>query len=321
MYVYIEMLTGLCQESITVPKKFQNAVVYVLQCIDNYYYIGSTINNPRFRLNNHKKDSIQFPDRLVYKHINEIGWDNVQLQVVETYPCDTKEELRLKEDEMIKCSLNDEYCLNYQRASVSAEERKENIANYYLTHRDQILQQHKQYLEANKEKVDAYQSAYRKENAEDRREYSRQYAEDHPEHVKAKKKEYYESHKTEIIEKQKAYVEANREEVQRRKSEWASNNRDAMIASRKLYAEKNREVIQERGKEYYEQNKDSIKEKFKAYREANKDKMKEYAAAYRVQNRDTLSESHTCECGGKYTANHAKIHMESKRHIRYINTN
>ena len=66
-------------------KNFPNAVLYVLQCIDNYYYIGSTINHPRYRLNNHKKDSVNFPDRCVYKHINEIGWENVKLQVVEAF--------------------------------------------------------------------------------------------------------------------------------------------------------------------------------------------------------------------------------------------
>jgi len=312
--------TVISQNASIVPRTFQNAVVYVLQCIDNYYYIGSTINNPRFRLNNHKKDSIKFPDRNVYKHINEIGWDNVLLQIVEKYPCNTREELRLKEDEFIKESIDDMYCLNHQRAVISKEERKENVANYYLTHRAQILQQHKQYLEANKEKVDAYQAAYRKENAEERCEYSRQYAAEHSEQVKARKKEYYESHKSEIIEKQKQYVEANKDLVQIRKKEWAEKNAEKIAEGRKLYAEKNKEIIQERGKEYYEQNKDIIKEKFKVYREANKDKMKEYAAAYRAQNRNTLSESHICECGGKYTVNHQKIHMESKRHMKFIDT-
>ena len=48
---------GTPAEVTVAPKKYQSAVIYVLQCIDNYYYIGSTINHPRFRLNNHKNDS------------------------------------------------------------------------------------------------------------------------------------------------------------------------------------------------------------------------------------------------------------------------
>lgn len=305
-------------EPVTAQKNFPNAVVYVLQCFDNYYYIGSTINHPRYRLSNHKQDSIKYPDRCVYKHINEIGWDHVQLQIVEAYPCDTKDELKVKEDEMIKDSLHDEYCLNYIRASVSKEERKENVANYYLTHRQQIIEQHKGYLQANKERVDAYHANYRKENAEERAAYSKQYAAEHPEEVRATRKAYYEENKAVILQKQKEYAQANKEQVQLRQRNWEAKNKDKRVAAVKKYAEENNELIQARGKEYYEKNKDVIQEKFKVYRKAHKDKMKEYGAAYRAQNSAKLSESHTCECGGKYTANHEKIHMESKRHKKFI---
>jgi hypothetical protein len=314
----MEHSSETCHESAAAAKRFPRAVVYVLQCIDNYYYIGSTINDTRFRLNNHKKDSKKFPDRQLYKHINEIGWDNVELQIVEAYPCDTKEELKVKEDEMIKCSLQDEYCLNHIRAAVSTEERKEAVANYYLANREQIIRQHREYLEANKEAVDAYHAAYREKNAEKRREYSRQYAAEHQEEVKAARAAHYEAHKEEVTEKQKAYVEANKEAVQARKKEWAEKNKEKIAGARKRYAEESKEVIQERGKKYYEANKEAIKEKFKEYREANKEKLKEYGAAYRSKNGARLSESHTCDCGGKYTTNHEKIHMASKRHMKFI---
>lgn len=311
----------LAQTPAEIPKKFPSAVVYVLQCIDNYYYIGSTINHPRYRLNNHKKDSITFPDRNVYAHINTIGWENVKLQIVQQYPCDTKEELHQLEDEYIKESLGDMYCLNHIRACVSDKERRENVANYYLANREKIIEQHREYLEANKERVDAYHANYRIEHAAERAAYSRQYSAEHTDEVKARKREYYEEHKEEIIEKQKAYVEANKDDVERRKKEWAEKNKDHIAEKRKKYAEENKEVIQERGKEYYEKNKDAIKEKFKVYREANKDKMKEYLKKYREQNSEKLSESHKCDCGGKYTKNHADVHNASKRHLKFLETN
>jgi hypothetical protein len=305
------------QNDIVVPKNFPGAVVYVLQCIDNYYYIGSTVNHPRYRLNNHKKDSIKFPERFVYDHILKIGWPNVQLQVIEEYPCYTRKELYLKEDEYIKESIQDPYCLNHNRALLSAEEHKENMANYYLTHRAQILEQHKGYLQANKEKVDAYQAQYRKDNAEDRRDYSRKYAAEHPEQVAATRKAYYNANKIDIIEKQKAYNEENREHIQARKKVWAENNARKLIACRNKYVEENKEAIQARGKEYYEKNKDALKEKFKVYREANKETAKEYSKKYREQHRDKLTESHICECGGKYSWTHEDRHKSSKRHIKF----
>lgn len=317
----METSTTVATNPVTTAKHYPNAVVYVLQCIDNYYYIGSTINHPRYRLNNHKKDSVTFPDRCVYKHINEIGWENVRLDIVEEYPCNTREELHQKEDECIKESLHDMYCLNYKRAAVSKEEHKENMTNYYLANRKQIIEQHREYLQANKDKVDAYQANYRKENAEERREYSKQYVEEHREEVRAQRKAHYEENKAEIIEKQKAYAEANKAQVQARKKEWAEKNKEVIAEKRKKYAEENKEAIQERGKEYYEKNKEVIQEKFKVYREENKDKMKEYMKAYRDKHRGELSESHTCECGGKYTKNHEDVHKASKRHVKFYATN
>jgi hypothetical protein len=305
-------------ESPSDPKQFPRAVVYVLQCIDNYYYIGSTVNDPRYRLNNHKQDSVKFPERPIYTHINSIGWDNVLLEVVEEFPCNTREELYEKEDELVKQSLQDTYCLNHIRAFVSKEERKANVQNYYLTHRQEIIDQHKVYLEANKDKVDAYHAAYRLENAEKRREYSAKYVAEHPEEVKAARHAHYEANKEEITQKNKAYVEANKELVKQRKKAWAEKNKEKLADAHKVYAEQNKEAIQKRGKEYYEKNKEVIQEKNKAYYEANKEGSAAYGKEYREKNKAKLSESHACDCGGKYTLNHRDIHNASKRHTKFL---
>lgn len=303
--------------SSTTAKKYPTAVIYVLQCVDNYYYIGSTINDPRYRFSNHKKDSEKYPHRAVYEHINAIGWPNVQLQVVEAFPCDTKEELYRLEDEYVKESLADPYCLNHNRAHITAEEHKENCANYYIAHREQIKERAAQYAQANKEKVDAYQAAYRQANAEERSAYSRQYAADHPEQVKATRKAYYEANKEECTAKQKAYVEANKEDVAQRKRDWVAKNKEAIAEKHRAYVEENKEKIQERGKAYYEANKEAILEKNRAYQAANKDALKARQKAY-LANRAKLTESHTCDCGGKYTAHHEKRHRESKRHVAFL---
>lgn len=320
MTKYMESPVASPSESGADLKKFPNAVVYVLQCIDNYYYIGSTINDPRYRLNNHKQDSVKFPERPIYTHINTIGWDNVQLEVVEEFPCNTREELYQREDEIVKQSLVDTYCLNHIRAFVSKDERKANVKNYYLTHRQQIIEQHKAYLEANKDKVDAYQAMYRLENAEKRREYSTMYAAEHPEEVKAARHAHYEANKEEIIQKNKAYAEANKELVKQRKKAWAEKNKEKLADAHKVYAEQNKDAIQKRGKEYYEKNKEVIQEKNKAYYEANKEERSAKDKAYREKNRAKLSESHACDCGGKYTLNHREIHNASKRHTKFLAT-
>ena len=280
-----------------------NGQIYKLVCDDGHYYIGSTKSELKYRLYHHKQHSLLWPDRKVYEHILRCGWNTVKIECVEEVTCASRDELRKKENEYIKNSLSDPLCLNIKKAHLTKEE---------------LLQQQKEYLQANKDKVDAYHANYRIENAAERAEYSRQYAAENPEAVKATKKAYYEEHKEEIVEKQKAYVEANKDVVKLRKKEWAEKNKEHVVEMRKKYAEENKEVIQERGKEYYEKNKDIIKEKLKAYREENKLKAKEYMKTYREQNREKLSESHTCDCGGKYTKNHEDVHKSSKGHLKFL---
>jgi hypothetical protein len=276
--------------------------VYKLLCDDGHYYIGSTKTDIKYRLYHHKQHSMLWPDRKVYKHILECGWDTVKIECIEEVKCNNREELVKKENEYIKKSLSDPLCLNINKSHLTKEE---------------LLQQQKEYLQTNKEKVDAYQAQYRKDNTESRREYSQQYAAEHPEQVAAARKAYYEANKTEVLEKQKAYVEENKDHIQARKKEWAENNKERVEASRQKYIEENKEAIQARGKEYYEKNKEALKEKFKVYREANRETSKDYSKQYREQNRAKLTESHTCDCGGKYSWTHEERHKSSKRHMKF----
>jgi hypothetical protein len=277
--------------------------IYKLLCEDAHYYIGSTKTELKYRLYHHKQHSILWPERKVYAHILSCGWEKVSIVQVEEVVCKSRDDLLERENQHIKQSLSDPLCLNINKAKLTKEE---------------LLQQQKEYLEANKNKVDAYHANYRKENAERRRQYSAMYAAEHPDQVKAKRKAHYEANKKEVIEKQKIYVEANKEAVRQQQTAWAEKNQEKISHARKAYAKENKEVIQQRGKEYYQANKDAIQEKLKVYREANKEAGKAYAKAYREKNQNKLTESHTCDCGGKYTVNHEKIHLASKRHIRFM---
>jgi predicted GIY-YIG superfamily endonuclease len=113
---------------------YKNGKLYKLQCDDGYYYIGSTCDELRYRLNGHKKDSRKHSTPL-YQHINEIGWDRVRIVLIEECPCENKQQLVRKEDEMIQLNLMNDLCLNTRRA---VGDRKQLLREYYLTHKDQI---------------------------------------------------------------------------------------------------------------------------------------------------------------------------------------
>jgi group I intron endonuclease len=80
--------------------KYANGKIYKLvNTVDNEVYVGSTYNTLACRLSNHKYHAKRPYDksRLVYKHLNTIGWQNVQIELIETYPCNDRQELEIRE--------------------------------------------------------------------------------------------------------------------------------------------------------------------------------------------------------------------------------
>ena len=263
---------------------YTKAKIYRLLCDDGHYYVGSTTNTLDGRLSNHKQTAKTEPSRLVYKHINTIGWDHVKMELIEDFPCNSKEELTKQEDFYIKELKSDELCLNFIRSNVPYEERKTLIKEYYETHKENIIEQHKDYIEQNKEKADQYQADYRLINAEKRREYSKNYAKEHPEANLEYMKNYYEENKDKIKETNKKYVEANKELVAERKRIWS---------------EKRKETIREQ-------------------REETKEERLKVKAQHKLEKKANDEQVIMCECGGSYQPYRKSRHDSSKKHQKFI---
>ena len=78
--------------------------------VDNHKYIGSTCQALSKRLCDHRSKARTKRKRKVYKHFNEIGWDNVRIVLIERYPCNDRDELLQREDyhrQLRKPDLND----------------------------------------------------------------------------------------------------------------------------------------------------------------------------------------------------------------------
>ena len=302
----------------TINNKYSNGKIYILNCIDNYYYIGSTILELSYRLSNHKFLSKKTPDRNVYKHINTIGWDNVIIELLEDYSCKSKRELNEREDYYIKHAKdnNDIYCLNLNRAYTTKLEKKENIKQYYENNKEKILNYAKSYREENKEKIKNYKDFYNIINSEKRNNYTKQYTKENEEKVKEGRKRYYLENKEEITQKNKEYVEKNKELVAERKKTWVKNNKEHIKEHSKQKRIENKDKIKEKGKEYYEKNKDSILEKNRIYQEKNKEKLKAQQAEYRAAHKNIIE----CECGAIITELKKIRHINTKKHIKYLDS-
>lgn len=160
--------------------KYENGKIYKLvdKTNDNkVIYIGSTTQKLIRRINQHKQKSRDKPDRKIYKYICNVGWDNIDIELIENYKCDSKTELELRERYYIELLKPD---LNHVIPTRKAKE-------YYNENRDKIMDNKRKYYENNKDKISDYHKDYYKNN----------------DNIKIQNKEYYSINKNKILEKMK----------------------------------------------------------------------------------------------------------------------
>lgn len=184
---------------------YSKTLIYQIRCKDESIkekYIGHTTDF-QYRIKDHYKRCEGGKGKRnfkVYDFIrNNGGWDNWIIEIILEYPCETKNEAKLKEREYIEAlgdnALN--MCIPMRTAS-----------EWYYDNRDRVLQSQKEYQKNNKEKVANYpcntkeamsnrNKEYRAENRDKLVEYNRKYNEENKEILRIKKKEYYENNKEE----------------------------------------------------------------------------------------------------------------------------
>jgi predicted GIY-YIG superfamily endonuclease len=140
---------------------YESGKIYKLQCSDGYYYIGSTTNSLSRRLITHKASSKRdsCKNYKIYKHINQLGWNNVEILLIQEYPCSTKADLCIKETEYIACEIDNSLCLNNRLSFVSDEERLERRRECESKYRKQRYEKAREYYNKNKVEIIAKRKA------------------------------------------------------------------------------------------------------------------------------------------------------------------
>lgn len=116
---------------------YKQGKIYKLEGGGKFYY-GSTIQSLPQRRGDHCSDATTRRQKTkVYAFFNSIGWENVSISLVETYPCSTKQELLLKEDEYITKYIKDENCLNEKRSVITDADKKAQKASWYRSEKGQ----------------------------------------------------------------------------------------------------------------------------------------------------------------------------------------
>jgi hypothetical protein len=160
-------------------------------------YIGSTTKDyVSKRMVEHRNAYIEFKagrvknKTSVVELFDEFGIENCLIELIETCPCNSKDELRRREGEIIRASE----CVNKNVAGRTQKEwrddtkykRQEYARTYYETHKEQM-----QANETRKEQITAYYKIYNEKHKDFKKEYDRIYNETNKDKINEKRRAKY----------------------------------------------------------------------------------------------------------------------------------
>lgn len=161
---------------------YQNGKVYkIINDNNEIIYIGSTAE--KYLSSRYAKHKLKSP--------------NHKIILIQNYACNSKEELCMREQEVIEEHSN---LLNKVKAYQTKEQRKE-YGN----------EKSKEYYDKNKDTINKKRKEYYKNYREHIKQYNKEYHEKNKNELNKKSKEYYENNKPLLRQKQKEYRETNKE--------------------------------------------------------------------------------------------------------------
>jgi len=196
---------------------YQRGKVYAIICNKTgRRYVGSTCEPTLAkRLAKHVSD---------FKRWEKVGKNYVtsydiikdgdyHIVLLESYPCKSRDELRMCEQKHIN------KCINKNKAFQSREEFQEYHKEYHNQYRDKRIEQMKEYQEQHKEQIAEKKKEYREKHCDEIIEKAKQYREQHRDEIIEKAKQHREQHKNEIAEYQKEYYDKNRDKINAKRRE------------------------------------------------------------------------------------------------------
>ena len=158
---------------------YANGKIYVIRNhVNDMVYVGSTCQSLSKRFSWHKSDMKNRKYQL-YEAMNELKIENFYIELVELYPCSSKDELRSREGQYIRKydSYKNGYNMLISGRSMTEyyqdnkEQLKEQVKKYRDDHKDKIREQKKEYYQDNKEKINEYYKKYKELNKDRIREH------------------------------------------------------------------------------------------------------------------------------------------------------
>ena len=297
--------------------KYQNGKIYkILNTETDDIYVGSTCMELQDRMKRHITAQPSKQGRKLYNLMNTFGHDVFYIELVELFPCETKEDLRKQEGHHIRLIGNLNMCIAGRTRHEYRNENKEYISEQSKEYRARTQEHQTERQKQDKVKAwkntkvecpcgGSYTNCHKAEHLKSMRHLEYEDLTANPElaDVKAaeaalKDKERMESRKIQ----QKEYRTRNKEEISKQKKEYYEDNKD---------------VINTYKKEWYEKNQEAVIARVKANNEANRDQKLEYYKKRYEDKKESLSIKVDCPCGGCYSVMSKNKHMRTAKHKKY----
>ena len=136
---------------------YNNGKIYTIRCRtdNNLIYVGSTIQPLHKRWHQHKERFLynKYKTSLLYIKMKEHGLENFYIELYEYYRCNTKEELNMKEGEIIRKIGNLNIVVPFRTTK-----------EYYMDNIEKKKEYEKQYMNIpeNRAKRNEYQKEYKR---------------------------------------------------------------------------------------------------------------------------------------------------------------
>jgi hypothetical protein len=205
---------------------YQNGKIYKLVSDKtDDIYIGSTCSSLTKRLTSHKAPSNGTISKQLFTDDAK-----VEIILIESYPCKSKDELRARE-RYYQTTMD---CINKNKTSCVkidfSEGKKEWMKEYRKENKEHIKEQNKNYEEENKDKIKERHKKYREENKDIISEKAKEYNENH----KQEAKEYRDNHKDKIKEYNNNYYEEQKDKIKEKTKNYRLNNLDIIKQKQKI---------------------------------------------------------------------------------------
>lgn len=206
-------------------------IYFIYDWTNDEQYIGSTTISLKRRLLKHEGHYREWLNKTnsYVSSFKIIANGNYDIYLIENYPCETLEQLRIRERHW-----QDKWpCINMVKAYVSPEEKKLHQLQYVQENKEHIKEYHHQYYLDNKEDFAIWGKQYREEHKTEYQEYHKEYYKQNSDKIKAKVKEYADNNKDLIKERSKKYRESHHEEKIQKDREYRARNKEKLNESRR----------------------------------------------------------------------------------------